>query len=229
MGLDSVEIVMDVEDHFGISIQDAEAERVRTVGDLVALVRARIFAAQREYCPSLPAFLTLRRTTRALLGDDSLRFRPRDTVASVLGPSQRRALWKRLSEMLGARPRPLRRPTLLRQSLVAISAVLILLAIFSALVIDIRTLPLTITIAIAAMTLLHWLTVPFCSIPPDGWITFGQITTKIVGVAAATKLRHLRTDDEILDELRRLLVNVLGVDETEIIPSARFVEDLGMD
>ncbi len=42
MGLDAVEIVMDVEDHFGIVIDDDEAGRMRTVGDLVALIRSRV-------------------------------------------------------------------------------------------------------------------------------------------------------------------------------------------
>ena len=34
MGLDSVEIIMDIEDHFGIEITDAEAARCGRVGDL---------------------------------------------------------------------------------------------------------------------------------------------------------------------------------------------------
>ncbi len=49
MGLDAVEIVMDVEDRFGITIQNAEAERVRTVGELVALIHDRIVAAHKTH------------------------------------------------------------------------------------------------------------------------------------------------------------------------------------
>lgn len=229
MGMDGVEIVMDIEDRFGISIQDSEAEHIRTVGDLVVLVRSRIAAAQREYCPTLPAFLTLRTATRVVLADDSARLRPRDSVASILRPTERRALWKRLSVLMGTPPRPLRRPALLRRSLVAVSIAVLLLALLSALAIDFRTLPLTIIVAVSVIVLLHYLTVPFRSIPPDGWMTFGEITTKIAGIRIATKLVHLRTDDEVLSELRSLLVNALGVDGTEIVPSARFVEDLGMD
>jgi len=35
MGLDSVEIIMDIEDRFGIEITDAEAARCAGVGDLL--------------------------------------------------------------------------------------------------------------------------------------------------------------------------------------------------
>jgi hypothetical protein len=60
-------------------------------------------------------------------------------------------------------------------------------------------------------------------------MTFGEITKKLVGVRVATKMIHLRSEDEVLNELRPLLVGVLGVDASEIVPSARFIEDLGMD
>jgi acyl carrier protein len=39
MGLDSVEIVLELEETFAIDIPDADAEAVQTVGDLTALVR----------------------------------------------------------------------------------------------------------------------------------------------------------------------------------------------
>jgi acyl carrier protein len=46
MGLDSVEIVMDIEDRFGIDITDAEAARCVRVGDLLDCVMAKLEAGQ---------------------------------------------------------------------------------------------------------------------------------------------------------------------------------------
>ena len=47
MGLDVVELVMDVEAQFGLEVPDADASRLRTVGDLYRYVRA--------HAPALPA------------------------------------------------------------------------------------------------------------------------------------------------------------------------------
>ena len=92
MSLDAVAIVMYVEDHFGIRITNAEAERVLTVGDLVSLIFGRISNSQEERCPTLQAFLTLRAATRAAARDGSLRIKPRDHVINILKPWQRREL-----------------------------------------------------------------------------------------------------------------------------------------
>ena len=93
MGLDAVEIVMDVEDHFGILIQNTEAERIRTVGDLVALIQSRIEAAHLATCPTLSSFLLLRTTVREIVSDKSMRVRNATRVVDILTPSQRRTLW----------------------------------------------------------------------------------------------------------------------------------------
>jgi acyl carrier protein len=42
MGLDIVELVMEVEHVFGIEIPDADAERLRTVGSMYAYLRERV-------------------------------------------------------------------------------------------------------------------------------------------------------------------------------------------
>ncbi len=48
MGLDSVELVMEVEDEFGMKLSDQEAESVHTVADLVELVMSRRPDADRQ-------------------------------------------------------------------------------------------------------------------------------------------------------------------------------------
>ena len=228
MGMDGAEIMMDVEDHFGITIRESEAGQVRTVGDLVSLIESRIIAAQKQHCSRLSAFLALRKAARALTGDETLRFRPRDAVTTILNARQRRELWMRLSDLLGAPPNPLRRPRLLGQFLAAISVGLLALALVPAIIVTWEILPLTAVVAGVVIVFLYQVTARFRNVPPEGWKTFGEITTKLAGVTAATKMVHLRKNEEILDELRPLLVNVLGVDTTAIVPESRFVEDLGM-
>jgi acyl carrier protein len=229
MGLDAVSLVMEVEDNFGISIQTNEAERIQIVGDLVSVVHSRIIAAQARHCPMLPAFLALRTTVRDVTGDSSLRIRPRHLVTESLTVSQRRELWRRLAKMLGSPPRALRRPPPLRALLTGVVILLVFLATVTALAIDVQILPVTLALAAIAVACLHISTVPFRFTPPDGWMTFGDITTKVVGATVATKNLHLRTTAEVLAELRPIIADVLGVDLDEVVSEARFIEDLGVD
>ncbi len=229
MGLDAVTILMETEEHFGISIQTTEAEQVRTVGDLVAVIHERIIAAHQPRCVTLPAFLALRRLVREVTEDASQSVRPRSRVTAILDRRQRRRLWQRLSELLGSPPRELRRPSWLRGILLVSAIALLLMALGVAFAVDIQILPATIAVAAISIVVLHFVTVPSRLEPPTGWKTFGDITNKIAGRTVATKMLHLQTRDDVLAELRPLLVDVLGIDATEVTATARFVEDLGMD
>ena len=48
MGLESVELVMEFEDEFELEIPDADAERMRTVGDVVQYVARRLHVAPHD-------------------------------------------------------------------------------------------------------------------------------------------------------------------------------------
>ena len=48
MGLNTIELVWLVEEHFGISVQETRLGSLRTVGDLAALIHERLLAAKQN-------------------------------------------------------------------------------------------------------------------------------------------------------------------------------------
>ncbi len=228
MGLDAVVLLMDVEDHFGITIRDSELEPFRTVGDMVTFIQSRLETARESPCLTLPLFLRLRHVVREIAGEERLRIRPNELVERRLSASGRRLLWKRLPSLLDSPPRDLRRPTWLRWLMAAVTIPPLVASVLLALSIDPSILPLPFAVAGLVILVLLWVTKPLCSVPPDGWRTFGEITLHLVGTRAATKQLNLRTEDEILTELRPLIASTLGVKPAEVVFNARFIEDLGM-
>ena len=227
MGLDAVELVMLVEDHFGITIADDEAEKLLTVGDMVALIRSRVVAAASPKCFALPAFLSLRALIRDVAGDQNLRMKPSDAAVSCLSAVQRKRLWPRLRQLLGTYPDPLRRAGPVRLALKSVSLALVAGAVALA-AIDWVLLPLTLLGALALVILLYRVTAPLCNVPPAHLTTLGDITLKLVSRSAAVEQRDLPDDQSVLAELRPIIAEQLCIDGEEIVLSARFVEDLGV-
>lgn len=52
MGLEGVELVLDVEERFETSVPDTQAERIQTVGDLHSFLMNRIRSQNSDSCPS---------------------------------------------------------------------------------------------------------------------------------------------------------------------------------
>ena len=227
MGLDGVELVMEVEDHFGISLGDDEASQIRTVGDLVAIIRARAVAGEQLDCPTRSAFFSLRQLVREITGDPALRFRPRDEVAAILSPRLRRRLWRWLRELLKTEPRALHLPPWLRSALVVAGVCLVIAALATA-AID----PVIVPLALVGAAVLGFGLLMACSafreVPPPGWATWGELARRIAGISAIKSGRHLTDEDVVLEELRPIIAEQLGVDAEKIVLGTRFVEDLGL-
>lgn len=226
MGLDGVELVMSIEEEFGITIPDSDAQAMRTVGDLVEICFVRINAAKKLQCVSLPCFLAIRRLAREVCGDDELKIRPSTFVQDCLDKTERRLFWKRLPEILQSHPKPLRRPALLRAFLVFVVLAFPVIMI-SAIQWPLDKLLLIGITAFALPIILHLATKMFRTIPPYGYRTFGDVTKRMVGLQIATK-PPVQTDyDSVFAIVRTIIVERLGFEEEEITPDARFIEDLG--
>lgn len=87
MGLDGVEIVMAVEERFGITIADEEAEITLTPGKLIDLVLAKVRKTDFSQCESRRAFYALRRALMKLTGVSHQAVRPEAELASFFHPT----------------------------------------------------------------------------------------------------------------------------------------------
>jgi len=105
MGLDGVELIMAWEESFGISISDAEAERMFTTRQAVQMIyeRVRGNAPEDQGCLSMRAFHRLRRAFQEE-GVPRRDIRPDARVASLLPSRQRRNILSAVNERAGFPP-----------------------------------------------------------------------------------------------------------------------------
>jgi hypothetical protein len=61
MGLEAVELIMAIEETFGISITDAEGAAILTPADLIRTIESKVRCADPAACPTQKAFHRLRR------------------------------------------------------------------------------------------------------------------------------------------------------------------------
>lgn len=222
MGLDGVELVMEIEDYFGISIPDKDAELLHTVGGIHAYLCSRLKGrpVSLEPCASRPTFIRVRNVLQTKLGIDPRRFRPNARVSDVVPLRQLGRHLPELESKLG-----LRLPTL---------------------PIDIRVfLSVSNLVAIAVG---FWLG-PVVGVV--AWFVIALLSVLIVNSGPATttfaaddtvrrwvRLIHRTnalpdstswTDRKIWEAVTFLIGSQLGVDATKLKPETDLITDLGMD
>ncbi len=125
MGLDAVEIVMEVEEAFGITLEDSEVENISTPRDLIDLIMTKVGKTASAGCLTQRAFHQVRAAMLRQLPLQRREISPTAHLARLAPRNQRKVLMECLAAELETGPLPaLVRPKWLVNGLAAICIVL---------------------------------------------------------------------------------------------------------
>ncbi|WP_405567781.1 phosphopantetheine-binding protein [Polaribacter sp. Asnod6-C07] len=100
MGLDSVELLMSVEDKFGIQIEDSEAEKIYTVQNFVDSVYSKIITNPNDKCLTQIVFYRIRKAVRNLKLTDK-EIKPDTKITELLSQTELKENWHLLKTEIG--------------------------------------------------------------------------------------------------------------------------------
>ena len=103
MGLEGVELIMDVEDRFGTSFPDAQLERMQTIGDLHDFIMSRIRAQHSDVCLSAAMFYPIRRILVEQFNVDHDIVRPETSLESLVETESRSQFWRKIESGLATK------------------------------------------------------------------------------------------------------------------------------
>jgi acyl carrier protein len=233
MGLDIVEMVMEVEDAFDVRIPDNLASQIVTVGDLYDfIISARGETADpRQTCLSAATFFMIRRALVSELGVERRALRPATLVDQALPAPGRRRIWRSLQSRIDLKLPALCRP----QWLVVLSTAGVVVAASLPGLLVYREWGANAAVAVALASLVPLglasavATRPFTTRPHANFATFRGLShvvlahnyTKISGMFAAWN------PTDVWNALQIIIAEQLGVPRESVTRDASFVKDLG--
>lgn len=238
MGLDGVELVMEVEESFGIQIKDEEAGNTQTVGQLYQLVCQKCQTQAQNSCPTRKAFCQLRKILLDLFKIDKDQIHPKTNIRDIANTIKSKHLWNCLKEKTNFRLPSLRLPRwlfyllLLTGFLAGLLISYLIISFFSGSKVSgldyvgfgIIIVPFSwIFLAI----ILSRLASPFATVIPNECQTVGNLSKQVVMLNA----KHFGplSKQEIWEILVKIISEQLGLKKEEIRPEHYFVKDYKMD
>jgi acyl carrier protein len=233
MGLDSVELIMEVEKAFDIRIPDPEAEKTITVGDLYETVWRHIQHGTDVRCTSQMLFYLIRRKLAEKFGlkrsDVTIEANP----DQLFETGQKRLVYAQISEemQIDFPALVLRRPwdnilgwtaTGLILFSFALTVYLVNFKDYSRWMFVLNLIPIILLIRIS-----RYFDPLRTRVPHQNMRNFIQDVlklnyAKIKGVNGITR----KEMEQVID---LIIIDKLGVDPSEVIPEKSFTDDLGVD
>jgi acyl carrier protein len=238
MGLDGVELLMAVEDAFQIHIEDAEAEKTLTVGDLYNLVLSKLQGPDSKICVTSAAFYRIRRALVNVLNRERRSIGPSTLLETLLPRENRRERWGHFQQETTLEIPDLTLPSWILWIFLCCISIGIVLPILAGIHFHMGVnfdWAAAVLGFIVAMTFFAFVVVPiskpFAIGFPYRCETVGDLAKSVRDENFGKLSKELGgwNKDEVLTVLRRLIVKQLGVEESRLKLDARFIDDLGMD
>lgn len=236
MGLDGVELVMTIEEEFGIEIDDRSAEHLVTPRHVIEYVMARVNTSPASQCTSLKTFNRFRAAAVACFQVARSKIQRTTHLAEVVPQQSRVHAWEQLRLQMGAKVWPeLVRPSSLSIA-IALAGALVFIVSFCAVCVvsPLKSLlPAGIIgglLAGAAIWGMDRSTRSFRRAFPPRLNTVEKLVRYLAVFqceftdGAATRWSR----DEVAARIRELTIDQLGIKESDYDEDARFIEELGM-
>ncbi len=232
MGLDVIELIMEIEDEFNIEISDEEACQAVTVDKLHQCVLDKIEVSADQRCSTQGAFYLLRKALKENLDIDEKIIKPKTNTELLFPESERRVLWSKMSANV-----PYKYPELNYPANFFIFVLIIALMtggicsyfvsqcfrqnnnICLSFIFPCIWIPL----AIIFCKLMYKNLLSFKLIIPYGCDTLGGMSKNILYYNG--DYFGSLNKKEIWDKLTYIISEQLGVDQNDIKPESNFVED----
>ena len=233
MGLDSVELVMELESRFRVKLPDAEMYKVKTVADLAAVVVRQLPRAEGYSCPTTRTFFLLRRSFQERLGVSRRLLRPSTRLDDIL-PSDRHAAWTQISTDLHTVP-PLQIPRRFDEPFLWASG----LALFAWLLGSGAIwgfygagpgVAIGMTSFIVICAAIRGTSHALRTALPDGIETLRDLALFVAPVELPSRGSGARllVERRVLNEVRGLTAKFMGLPLETVQPQSELVRDLGM-
>jgi len=106
MGLDSVELILAIEEKFGIEISDAEAANILTVGEMQDLIFSKLNLSDEKTCLTQQAFHMVRKAAINAFGVSRKALKPDTLLTSFMPRESRKEDWLKFQSSLGVIAKP---------------------------------------------------------------------------------------------------------------------------
>jgi acyl carrier protein len=226
MGLDGVELLMEIEDAFKISISDEEVGQAVTVGKLYQCVLDKIKVSTEERCSSQKSFYLLRAALRENLGIEAKSVTPRTTTENLFPKPDRRKLWSKISTNV-----PYKFPELTYSSRIyALFSIACAISAYSWIYLLSQSFFISCFLFIPVFILVYLLMkkifLPIKLTIPDTCETLGGMAKHIL----YHNIDYFGTmnEQEIWGKLTFIISEQMGIDQEDIKPESNFVEDFGL-
>lgn len=227
MGLDGVELVMNIEDEFDIKIEDEATVSLQTIGDLARYVTWQLRSKwPRVSCPTTKSFYEIRRLLRQKLPVKRRDIRPSTRLNELIPRRLRRRILRSLEHRSHWVPELQRPRVLVRIGIVlAVAAgvsVGIPLGIFAGVLDGVVCGFITLyAIGIA----IFWTTIPVAVCFPAGYETVGDLVRRTTPNYDAQD----EIDTIVLYRVRRIVSEQMGVEIETLAAQTSFAKNLHID